>query len=159
MLKTKSHHSELSRIILIFTKLRLNNNSYIFALDYRQSCSGNKDFFRAYCQSCSGKKRENKSNCQSRNGLIVMCMRVRWAIFFNEHFVDIAIVSDTHGALVSFFDLFRRSWRGNCDNIDPQSCSGNKGGKTLIAKAEIRRAALVVRVEKILIARAEMDWW
>ena len=35
-----------------------------------------------------------------------------------------------------FFYWFRRSWRGNCDNIDPQSCSGNKDGKSLIARAE-----------------------
>ena len=30
----------------------------ILGLDYRQSRSGNKDFFRAYYQSCSGNKRE-----------------------------------------------------------------------------------------------------
>ena len=27
-------------------------------LDYRQSCSGNKNVFRAYCHSSSGNKRE-----------------------------------------------------------------------------------------------------
>ena len=59
----------------------LNDRSNNLGLDYRQSCSGNKDFFLAYCQSCSSNKREQNSYCQSRNGLMVMCMRVRWAIF------------------------------------------------------------------------------
>ena len=36
-----------------------------------------------------------------------------------------------------------------------QSSSGNKGGKILIARAEIRRATLAIRAEQILIPRAE----
>ena len=57
---------------------------YSKGLDYRQSCSGNKDFCRAYCQSSFGNK----------NG---------WRYVWGTH-VDIVIVSDTHDALVSFFD-------------------------------------------------------
>ena len=101
-----------------------------------------------YCQSCSGNKREINSYCPS----------------------DLVIVSDTHDAVVSFFDWFRRSWQGNCNKIEPHSCSGNKGWKKFllpeqkptcpwrICRANLR-AALAIRTEKFLIARPEMDWW
>ena len=36
-------------------------------------------------QSSSGNKDGIFSYCQSRNGLMVICMRVRLAIFFSEH--------------------------------------------------------------------------
>ena len=60
-----------------------------------------------------------------------MCMRVRWAICLANTCRHV-IISDTYDALVSFFDGFRGPWRGDCDNIDPHSCSGNKGVKKVL---------------------------
>ena len=46
---------------------------------YRQSCSGNKDFFALIARAALAIRAE-KMYCQSRNRLLVMCMRVRLAI-------------------------------------------------------------------------------
>ena len=87
-------------------------------------------------QSSSGNKGKTNSYCQRRNRLMVMCMRVRLAICL--------------GNTCRHSNCFRRFmtplYRFVTDLVD-------RGGETAIRS--IRRAALAIRADKILIARAE----
>ena len=149
-----------------------------------QSCSGSKggkiliaraenDAALADVQGKSQNSSGNKgkhSYCQSRNWLMVMCMRVLLAICLAKTRRHRNCFRYTwRPGIVFKFDWFRRSCRGNCDKIEPQSCCSNKGGKILIARAENDAPLADLQSKsqsssgnkggKNLIARAEMDWW
>ena len=81
-----------------------------------------------YCavQLSSGNKRGSRPYCQSRSQRI-HTYTSGWRYIQRMH-VDVVITLDKCDALVLFLEWFRRSWRGNWDSRDPQSCSGNKLG-------------------------------
>ena len=112
--------------------------SVCLAINKRQSCSGNKIFSALIARAALAISAEN-SYCQSRSRLTVMCMWVRLAIILAKTCRHINYFRYIWRPGMVFISRFRRSSRGNCEKIDPQSCYGNKG-------------------ENVVIARAEMDW-
>ena len=46
--------TKIKNISFVILRALFAEMAYSIGVDYRQSCSGNKDFFRAYCQRSSG---------------------------------------------------------------------------------------------------------